>query len=150
MVANRSVPPSHLLPQVFYEDVAAALNWLTSTLGFSEYYRFKLPDGTLHGAMIYLGEAWVMLKSPGRTSTSPNKLGHSTQSLMIFVENVDAHREQSRSGGAVILEELFDTEYGERQYTVQDPQGHPWTFATHIRDVSPDAWGAIPAATRDC
>jgi uncharacterized glyoxalase superfamily protein PhnB len=61
---------------------------------------------------------------------------------MVFVDNVDEHYEKVKALGARIIEELFDTEYGERQYTVQDPEGHVWMFAKHVRDVSPDSWGA--------
>jgi hypothetical protein len=40
------------------------------------------------------------------------------------------------------VEELHETEYGERQYGVEDIEGHRWLFAKHARDVSPEEWGA--------
>jgi uncharacterized glyoxalase superfamily protein PhnB len=142
MVKNRSVPTNHILPHVYYENVADALSWLTSVFGFVEDYHFDLPDGQLHGAMIHKGDAWVMLKSSSQTMTSPRQLGLQTQSLMVFVNDVDEHYRNSISFGARILEAIFNTEYGERQYSVQDLEGHVWTFSEHVKDVSSDNWGA--------
>ncbi|MDP4104808.1 MAG: glyoxalase [Bacillota bacterium] len=148
MVKNRSVPTDHILPHVYYENVADALAWLTSVFGFVEDYHFNLPDGQLHGVMIHKGNAWVMLKNSGRTMTSPSRLGLQTQSLMVFVKNVDEHYRNSISSGARILEEIFNTEYGERQYSAQDLEGHVWTFSEHVKDVSPVSWGGKIANER--
>ncbi|QHW32054.1 hypothetical protein GZH47_15380 [Paenibacillus rhizovicinus] len=148
MIDNRSVPANIVLPHIFYKDVAAALAWLQETFGFAEQFRFALPDGTLHGALLYRGEAWVMLKSPGIKATSPSSLGGGSQQLMIFVEDLEAHYRHTLAAGAVIIEELFDTEYGERQYAAADLEGHIWIFAKHVRDVHPEAWGATLADTR--
>jgi len=139
---NRSVPTDYILPHVYYENMNDALTWLIEIFGFAEHFRFELPDGQLHGVMMHHGDAWIMLKNSGRTLTSPAKLGVATQSLMVFVEDVDEHYRRVKSSGARIVEELFDTEYGERQYSVQDQEGHIWMFSKHIRDVSPDSWGA--------
>jgi hypothetical protein len=38
-----------------------------------------------------------------------------------------------------------DTSFGKRQYTVEDPGGHRWTFSQSIADVAPEDWGATPA-----
>jgi uncharacterized glyoxalase superfamily protein PhnB len=31
--------------------------------------------------------------------------------------------------------------FGERQYTVDDPGGHRWTFTQSVADVAPEEWG---------
>ena len=36
-----------------------------------------------------------------------------------------------------------DFEYGERQYSAEDPAGHQWTFSETLRDVAPEEWGGI-------
>ena len=142
MVTNRSVPTDSVLPHIVYEDVAAALTWLTTTFGFSEHYRYGDADGRVDGAQMHLGEAWIMLTSAREDWASPAKLGRRTQSLTIFVDDVDAHFGRAASAGARIVEALNETIYGERQYGVEDLEGHHWLFSTHLRDVSPDAWGA--------
>ena len=56
-------------------------------------------------------------------------LGQRTQSLYVYVDDVDAHCAQARSNGATIIEEPTDASYGDRRYGAQDPEGHVWYFA---------------------
>jgi uncharacterized glyoxalase superfamily protein PhnB len=70
------------------------------------------------------------------------ELGYGTQSLTVFIPDVDAHYNKAKSAGATIVEDLHQTIYGERQYGARDLDGHHWLFSTHARDVSPAEWGA--------
>ena len=139
MQKNRSVPTDILLPHIVYQDVAAAIAWLTTAFGFVEHYRYGDPA---EGAQMHLGDAWIMLASarPGRAS--PAQVGHWTQSLTVFVDDVDGHYRRAKAAGAKIIEELHETEYGERQYGVEDLEGHHWLFSRHAGDVNPADWGA--------
>jgi len=83
-----------------------------------------------------------MLDSADAGQKTPAELGYGTQSLTIFVPDVDAHYGKAMSAGAAIVEDLHETIYGERQYGARDLDGHHWLFADHARDVSPDEWGA--------
>jgi uncharacterized glyoxalase superfamily protein PhnB len=65
--------------------------------------------------------------------------------LTVIVQDVDAHYARTREQGATIWEELHETVYGERQYGVEDLDGHRWLFADHARDLSPEEWGATIA-----
>ena len=142
---NRSVPVDTVLPHVFYQDLAEAIPWLTETFGFVENYRYAGPDGTMSGAQMHLGDAWIMVSSarPGRSS--PKQVGCGTQMLTIFVPDVESHYRQTKAAGATIVEELNETVYGERQYGVEDLDGHRWLFSQHARDVDPRDWGATIA-----
>jgi uncharacterized glyoxalase superfamily protein PhnB len=139
---NRSVPAEIILPHLVYQDVAAAIDWLSRTFGFVEHYRYGDPA---QGAQMHLGDAWIMLTvaRPGRSS--PAQAGVWTQSLTVFVEDVDAYFAKTKLAGAKIVEELHETMYGERQFGVEDLEGHHWLFSRHARDVSPDEWGAVAA-----
>jgi predicted enzyme related to lactoylglutathione lyase len=144
MIENRSVPADTVLPHIHYENVADAIVWLTRTFGFSEHYRY----GNSSGAQMHLGNAWIMLRSARAGCASPAQLGYGTQSLTVFVEDIDAHFERSKLAGAKIVEDLHETVYGERQYAAEDLDGHHWLFSKHARDVSPDEWGATVAETK--
>ena len=84
-----------------------------------------------------------MLNSPREKRTSPLLAGQHTQSLSVFVADVNAHYVRTKAAGAKIVEELNETAYGERQYVAEDPEGHRWLFAQHVRDVAPEEWGAV-------
>ena len=142
MIENRSVPPDTVLPHVTYQDLASAIVWLSKTFGFREHYRYGEP---LSGTQVHLGNAWIMLKQAGTGCASPAKLGYGTQSLTVFVEDVEGHFQRAKAAGARILEEPHETVYGEFQYAAEDLDGHHWLFSRHARDLSPEEWGATVA-----
>jgi uncharacterized glyoxalase superfamily protein PhnB len=139
VLANRSVPTDTVLPHVSYPDVADAISWLTKTFGFREQYRYGEP---VSGAQLRLGKAWIMVRQLRPGDAAPAQLGYGTQSLTVFVEDVDGHFARAKTAGAKIVEELHETEYGERQYGAEDLAGHHWLFSRHARDASPESWGA--------
>ncbi|WP_216840985.1 glyoxalase/bleomycin resistance/extradiol dioxygenase family protein [Acidobacterium sp. S8] len=141
MTANRSLPIDTVLPHVMYADITAAIAWLTRVFGFREHYRYGEP---VSGAQVYAGKACLMLKQADSHGT-PKQLGCGTQSLTIFVDDVDTHFARVQSTGAKIVEDLHETIYGERQYGVEDLDGHHWLFSQHVRDLSPTEWGATIA-----
>jgi predicted enzyme related to lactoylglutathione lyase len=145
MMENRSVPPDTILPHVAYRDVAEAIAWLTKAFGFSEHYRYGEPGGPISGAQMHLGNAWIMVKRARTGAASPAQLGYGTQSLTVFVDDVDAHFRLAKAAGAKIVEDIQETVYGERQYGAEDLDGHHWLFSQHARDLSPDEWGATVA-----
>ena len=142
---NRSVPPNTVLPHIYYEDVEAANTWLTKNFGFREQYRYGDP---ISGAQMRLGGVWIMLHSAKVSHTSPARIGYGTQSLTVFISDVEAHFERAKSAEAKILEVPNETVYGEWQYAVEDLEGHHWLFSQHARDLSPDEWGAVVSESK--
>jgi uncharacterized glyoxalase superfamily protein PhnB len=142
MIANRSVPVDTVLPHLVYRDVAEAIAWLTKAFGFTEYYRYGERGGPVNGAQMHLGNAWIMLEQERERRASPARVGYGTQSLTIFVEDVEAHFQRAKAAGAKIVEKLHETGYGELQYGAEDLDGHHWLFSRHARDVGPEEWGA--------
>ena len=139
MIENRSVPANELIGHVVYEDLAQAIPWLSKAFGFSEHFRYgDRPDG----AQMHLGNAWIMVRSTRGDGLTPAKLGYGTQSLSVFVDDVDGHYRRAKAAGAKIVEEPHETEYGEYQYAALDLDGHHWVFAQHAHDRSPEEWGA--------
>jgi uncharacterized glyoxalase superfamily protein PhnB len=142
MLANRSVPVDTVLPHITYKRLPEAMDWLRTTFGFVEHYRYGDP---VSGAQMRLGNAYIMVRTARGDYRSPAELGFGNQSLTIFIEDVVRHYEHSKVAGAGIVEALHETEYGELQYGVEDLEGHHWLFSRHARDVAPDAWGAMVA-----
>jgi PhnB protein len=127
-----------ITPYLYYEDLDAAVDWLLSTFGFTERFRMKGADGRSNHAEIELGDGVVMLGNPGPDYQSPKRRGGATQLVYVYVDDVDHHHEVARAAGAVILREPADQFYGDRTYGAEDPEGHQWSFAQHVRDVGPE------------
>lgn len=136
---NRSVPVDTVLPHIAYLDLPGALVWLSQTFGFVEHYHYGEP---ISGAQMRLGRAVIMVQAAREDFVSPAQAGFMTQSLTVFIDDVDAHYAMAKAAGANIVEELHETCYGERQYGVVDVEGHHWLFSQHATDLSPADWGA--------
>ncbi len=138
MKANRSIPSSVVIPVLIYPDVREAVAWLTAAFGFAE----RLQIGESHRSQLTFG-AGAVIVGDVRNERRPPRPGEVTHSVMVRVDDVKTHCEQARAHGAVILMEPIDFEYGERQYTAEDPAGHQWTFSETLADVHPETWGGI-------
>jgi uncharacterized glyoxalase superfamily protein PhnB len=129
---------TRITPYLYYENVANALAWLTRAFGFRERMRIPGPDGKITHAEMEFGEAVVMMGHPGADFRNPKRLGQATQNLYVYVYYVERHYRQAKEAGATILEEPKDQFYGDRRYGAEDPEGHHWFFAQHVRDVAPE------------
>ena len=138
MPANPPANMPRITPYLYYCDVAAALAWLERTFGLVERLRMPGPDGKIAHAEMELRDGVVMLGCPSPQYRNPKQLGQATQSLYLYVDDVDKHFEHAKRAGARIVTAPADQFYGDRHYAAEDPEGHVWYFATHIRDVAPE------------
>jgi Glyoxalase-like domain len=125
MLDNRSMPPSAVIPVLNCPDVVAESAWLRAAFGFLD----RLAIGTHRVQLSYGSGSLVLTSGPVAPAT-----------VMVRVEDADAHCAHARAAGASIVAEPADQPYGERQYTAVDPVGHTWTFSQTIADVDPSAW----------
>jgi uncharacterized glyoxalase superfamily protein PhnB len=130
MLQNRSMPASTVIPVLAYPDVAEAVAWLAAAFGFT----LRLGIGS-HRAQLQVGDGAVVVT--GGTATE----GSGADSVMIRVDDVDAHCASARANGARIANPPTDYPYGERQYTALDHAGRAWTFSQSLADVDPRSWG---------
>ena len=140
---------ARVMPYLFYKDSAAALEFLTSAFGFAERVRMTDEAGNVNHAEVQIGDAVIMFGTPGEDYKNPNELGGRTQTVYVYVDDVDSHFERAKAAGAKIVEEPQDHFYGDRSYTVNDPEGHQWSFGTHVRDVSPEEMQAAAAGAAE-
>lgn len=135
MLANRSMPEATVIPVLGYADLGAAVAWLCGAFGFSE--RLRIGD---HRAQLTFGAGAVVA---ARRDPSPHELAEAGHSVMVRVEDVDAHCARAVAYGARIVQPPATYPYGERQYSVLDPGGHTWTFSQSVADVHPGDWGGV-------
>ena len=136
MKPNRSIPPVTVIPVLVYPDVRAAVDWLGAAFGFAERVRI----GEDHRSQLSVGDGAVIIGDARGDRRSPRP-GEASHSVIVRVDDANAHCERARAHGARIIAEPRDFEYGERQYSAEDPAGHRWTFSQTLGDVAPEAWG---------
>ena len=130
MNPNRSMPPGTLIPELPYPDVRAAADWLCRAFGFKE--RLRIGN---HRAQLVFGDGSMVVTQGGEKNVSFH--------VMVRVEELDSHHAHVRQAGAKVISPPADYPYGERQYVVEDPGGHRWTFSQTISDVDPGTWGGV-------
>jgi uncharacterized glyoxalase superfamily protein PhnB len=135
---------------VFYDDAAAAIDWLCDAFGFEVRTRVEDDDGQIVHSEVVYGEGLIMVGQsggdrPGQAHmVSPRSTGGgNTQLLGVFVDDVDAHCARARAAGAKIFREPETNDYGEeyfsdRSYGAIDPEGHMWFFMQRLRDGKPN------------
>ena len=137
MPANPPENFPRITPYLFYENVAAAVDYLGRVFGFQERMRMPAPDDpekVIHAEM-EIGDGVIMMGNPGPDFRGPKSHGHVNQLIYVYVDDVDKHFQHARDAGAKILNEPEDQFYGDRRYGVEDLEGHQWNFAQHVRDV---------------
>ena len=137
MKPNRSIPSAVVIPVLIYPDVREAVAWLGAAFGFVE----RVQIGENHRSQLNVGDGGALIVGDVRHERRPPRAGEVTHSVMVRVDDVNAHCAHARAHGAEILMEPIDFEYGERQYSAADPAGHQWTFSETLADVDPDTWG---------
>jgi uncharacterized glyoxalase superfamily protein PhnB len=126
----------------YYEDPKAALTWLVDTFGFEITMAIDGPPEApeaCHYEIALEGKGRVMVGGQWTSAVrSPRGLGGvNTQSLHVQLAGaLDAHCARARAAGAEIVQEPADQFYGDRTYRAIDLEGHMWTFAAHVRDVT--------------
>jgi uncharacterized glyoxalase superfamily protein PhnB len=127
-------------PHLICAGAADAIEFYKKAFNAVEMGRMGGPQGKLIHALIRIGDSAVMLvdEFPDWGSFGPKSLKGSPVTIHLYVEDVDAMVERAVAAGAKITMPLEDTFWGDRYCKLEDPFGHQWSVATHIRDVSPE------------
>src|SRR5215469_3171969 len=124
---------STIMPTLRYRNAPAAIDWLCNVFGFTRHAVYPGPEGTIGHAELAFGSGMIMLGSYkddayGRHFRSPGDAGgFETRSAYIVVADADAVYGRAQAAGGKFLREIQNTDYGSREFTVQDPEGHSWS-----------------------
>lgn len=132
MQANRSIPDIVVLAELAYPDVAVAANWLCRVFGFA--VRLRIAD---HRVQLNVSGGGALIVKQGEVSPE----SCASHSVMVRVEDVDAHHAQAVAAGAQVGGAPATYPFGERQYGARDFAGHHWVFTQSVADVDPASWG---------
>jgi uncharacterized glyoxalase superfamily protein PhnB len=134
--AEAPMTASSVIPTLRYRNAPAAIDWLCNVLGFEKHAVYPGPDGSIGHAELTHGAGMIMLGSVkedeyGRGFKSPGELGVETRSTYIVVPDADAVYARAKAAGGVFAREIQNTDYGSREFTVKDPEGHSWSVGTY-------------------
>ncbi len=146
------IPPGmhSVTPHLVCADAADAIAFYKKAFNAQELAQLAGPDGKLMHGLIKIGDSMLMLvdEYPEWDSLGPKARKGSSVTLHLYVEDADAQFQQALDAGCSVRMPLADMFWGDRYGMVQDPFGHLWSIATHVRDVSPEEIRA--AAAKGC
>jgi uncharacterized glyoxalase superfamily protein PhnB len=141
-------PTPHGWPRIssalYYDDPAKAIDWLCRAFGFEVRLKVEGDGGRIEHSELVFGGGLVMVSGTHKPekfpyARSPSQVGGvNTQSMMVFVDDVDAHCQHTRAAGGKIVREPETHDYGEdywtdRSYECEDIGGHHWWFTQRMR-----------------
>ena len=128
-------------PHLVCAGAANAIEFYKKAFGATEEARLPGPDGkSIMHAMIRINGAAVMLvdEMPQWGALGPKSLKGSPVTIHLYVEDADAFVTRAVQAGAKVTMPVADMFWGDRYGKIEDPFGHQWSVATHVRDVSMD------------
>lgn len=127
-------------PHLVCNGAADAIEFYKKAFNAVELGKVPGPEGKLLHAVIRIGDSAVMLvdEFPDHNALGPKSLKGSPVTIHLYVQDVDAVFNQAVSAGAKSTMPVTDMFWGDRYGLLEDPFGHHWSVATHIRDVQPE------------
>jgi PhnB protein len=137
----KAIPEGYqnITPVLVVKDGLKAIEYYKKVFGAIDKGTIMMPDGkSVAHAELMVGNSKIMLSDefPEMKCLSPTSIGGSPVSLYLYVEDVDKTFNLAISEGGKSLSLVQDMFYGDRHGSIQDPFGHIWSIATHIKDLT--------------
>jgi len=129
-----------LTPYLSIEGANEAIKFYQKAFNATLICNMPTPDGrVMHGAMM-IGDSMLMFSDAFPEWGMPGAKHYkgSPVTIHLYVEDADATFARAVNAGAKVIMPLDDAFWGDRYGKLEDPFGHQWSIATHIRDVSPE------------
>lgn len=127
-----------IMPILAVSDLEKSLSFYTEKLGFEKMISFPGPDGSLVFAFVGLGPA---VNIGLQLSPTPEGTRGDGAVFMIYLpdgQEIDPYYEQVKAKGVAIETEIADQYWGDRTFSVKDPDGFYLTLAKSVKQVPID------------
>lgn len=144
--STQPIPPGSegMIPHLVCSPCGEAIEFYKKAFGAEEIARMPGPEGPrLMHAEIRIGKSLVFLADDfpefcGGQSQTAIALKGTPVTIHRYVEDCDAAMKRAAEAGATVTMPAMDMFWGDRYGVVTDPYGHKWSFATHLKDLTPD------------
>lgn len=140
--------PQPAIPQGFHslnvyltvKHADQAIEFYKKAFGATEIGRLTMPGDVIGHAELQIGNSRLMLaeEMPQWGNKSPQSLGGSAISIVLYVEDADRVFRQALDAGATVQGNMTvkDQFYGDRSGNLVDPFGHIWIVSTNMEELS--------------
>ncbi|MBA2573761.1 MAG: VOC family protein [Nocardioidaceae bacterium] len=126
-------PPVGVWPAFRYRDAKAAIEFLTTVLGFEEsavHTDGENTDLITHAELRWPLGGGIMLGSDRESPSWPSTAGQGA--TYVVTDDPDALHAKAVDAGVSVVQELTDQDYGSREFSIRDPEGNLWSFGTYV------------------
>lgn len=114
-MTSEAVEFQGVTPNLMYEDLDVAIDWLTSVCGFRERARYVDEDGVARQAELYAGENEIWISGHGEGLWERQARGPEVY-IVVWVDDVDAQWRRVRAAGHDAPDPV-DRSFGVRNFT---------------------------------
>lgn len=125
-----------VFPILAVKDVAASAAFYTNNLGFTLTMEMPNESGQAWFSIVTFGDANLGLMLDPDLQNRGNGVV-----LMFYVEadaDIDAHYASAMAKGVTITEPIADKFWGDRTYSLTDPDGYALSICKTVKQMSPD------------
>ncbi len=126
--------PTSIWPTINYLDAPAGIEFLQQAFGFT--VQLIVPNESETSVIEHAQLRWpegggVMLASAGRQGNPFSARPTGAAGVYVVTADPDAVYQRALAAGAEIFQPLNDEDYGNRGFSVTDPEGNVWSFGTY-------------------
>jgi uncharacterized glyoxalase superfamily protein PhnB len=129
---NKTPAPT-VWPTLQAGNAPALIEFLVGTLGFLKTAVYADGDQVAHAQLDWPEGGGIMLGSHKPGGTFSREPG--TASMYVVTDQVDALYSRVRQSDAKIIREIADQDYGNREFSIADPEGNLWSFGHYRGEV---------------
>jgi uncharacterized glyoxalase superfamily protein PhnB len=127
---THNTPAPGVWPTLRARDARALIKFLVDAFGFEETVVYGEGDRVDHAQLNWPEGGGIMLGS-AREDGAGTVSQPGTSSAYVVTASPDALYARAKAAGAEITMELYDTDYGSRDFAASDPEGNHWSFGTY-------------------
>jgi uncharacterized glyoxalase superfamily protein PhnB len=127
-----SADPSttYVWPSLAARNARALVDFYVAAFGFTISALYGEGDHVDHCEILWPLGGGIMLgdekDGAEEWTLKPGAFG-----VYVVTDNPDALHDRALAAGATLVRGLNDTDYGSREFAVEDPEGNHWTFGTY-------------------
>jgi len=128
---SSSPTTTYVWPALKAKHARALVDFYVEAFGFTISALYGEGDRVEHCEILWPLGGGIMLgdeSSDGPNEGSPKP---GTFTVYVVTDNPDALHDRAIAAGATLVRALNDTDYGSREFAVQDPEGNHWSFGTY-------------------
>jgi PhnB protein len=126
-----------ITPHIVVQGAERAAIFYRDAFGAEEVSRIPTPDGRLMSVELRIGDGSLHLADefPEMGVLAPPSIGGTAVVLALQVDDAEAVFTRAMAAGASERQPVQEMFWGDLHGQLEDPFGHRWNVAQHVRDV---------------